>query len=263
MISYLENEAVISKTLNRTDSYPTSLLDAYTLTNNWKEVRHRSMQRGGSVTVFAATTRSAGKPKNQDAKKAKTKGKNTKTGGKVGNESDPPSSNSATSQEKSPITCRTCGKEGHKSMNCPHKTDVQQAITDSDEAERALAAFVIVGNQRTIRMISAMSDADYGRVEEYRVMMSKSGRSSHVTIILDNAAQASLFTNKGLLEEIRMKDTPLVYRGITSAEISVKHEGKWYGLSLDYSKSVDANTLSFSQIIDTNDWGVCCSIGLT
>jgi len=214
--------------------YPCTLLEAYTIANNWKKT---TTYQGTTTSVFATLAKVDKTPPDENESKKKSKKKGQKE-----TEQDP-------NKKDFLGDCIRCGKPGHLAKNCPYTEAIKRAVEESEETARALATFTNANasNNTNTTLYSAF------------ITVLRTNVSSPMTnkVLLDNQAQSSIFGNGDLLENIEDRETTVEYTGLNK-EVSIKVTkcGVYKGLRVDYHPDLDVNIVSFSQAKD-----VCSECG--
>jgi len=150
--------------------YPTTLLEAYTIANNWKRT---TTYQGTTSSVFAALTKGDKPPPKKEPKK---KSKDDTTKEETGKESD-------VSKKVFQGECIRCGKQGHRAKNCPHSEVIKRALEEA-ESNRALNTFANRGSNNNDTAFSSAF---------ITVLRTNKNDPMRDRILLDNQAQGSNF----------------------------------------------------------------------
>ena len=237
-------------------SYPSTMLEAYTLANSWKSARNF---HGNNLSVYQTQvtnssnpTGKAGRGNGSSSRSQSHDGRRSSGGGKNGgtsHKSPTPIEATVVSNIKQQPTiaviptdkgrCYICDEPGHYTNNCPYKDEVRAAIKEEKEDLKALTLLTNPSDQKTIHITLTRLVHN---------MTCCGGTSSK--ILLDNQAQASIFSEPRLLEDIRRKAKPVNYSGLTDDKIEVIAQGDFLGMPVDFTTKAKINIISFSQAQD-------------
>lgn len=213
-------------------AFPATVEAAYNLAREWTSTTKPAGKNGGTVTgaaflladdirvLIAPPVRASVKPK-----PVQEPSSGAKAGPKKAYE------------EKR--ACHECGEVGHLRRNCPQRK-VMLAVGDEPDEEALYQAAMEYG-------LAAMCKCEVSGPLEERIMFSPT------ELVLDNAADRSLFENPSLLHNIMKRDSPVLIGGVArdGTSIRVDDEGQFADLCVaGVARDGAANLVSQAQLVD-------------
>lgn len=133
-----------------------------------------------------------------------------------------------TDKKKKPYngTCFKCDKKGHIAQNCPFKADIEAAIEERQEQQRA---------------IHALNATYFAKVETYSLTRKNQ-------IVFDTGSQDHLFGESNLVLNVRRSRMPMHFGGINGT-LTADYIGDYNGEIVYINKKANVNILSVGKLL--------------
>ena len=195
--------------------YPKSLNDAAMQASNFKIVTTKSQEEQPTVFITNA----------QDFKKRKD--------------------TIAPKKDMTKVKCYNCQKLGHYAYKCPKKQDRENAINEVKEEKKA-----------TVNIAFAGSSIDEDCLNSMGFLTALMTRENNPNIVyFDNCAQASIFFNSELLENIRPSKQMRI-SGVGGNYINCDKTGYFKGIKVYFNENASGNVLCQYDVMQkyTTSW---------
>lgn len=156
--------------------------------------------------------------------------------------------------EQKQFTCMLCMQPGHGVTKCPRLADAQKAVNPSEKAAKS------INMTRTANRFSFDDSEDDEDVQcayvtfvhaDLTASVNRVGKAkySYCSVILDNCAEVSIFSNSKLLINVRETDVPLRYEGVVKGYVrETKLCGDYHGVTVYVDELMPFNLLCMNDI---------------